>query len=131
LGGAALNLSLLPHDRVAGERRWLWRGTGDAEPWQGARVEAAAESASDHEIWKDLRRRLVSPTPRLLERDLHAEQRFALWEAAGTPEILETQRATFQSLFTQLGVGGSRALVERYVTQAADPLPPAPADLLR
>jgi hypothetical protein len=55
----------------------------------------------------------------------------ALWEAAGTPEILETQRAKFQSLFTQLGVGGSRALVERYVTQAADPLPPAPADLLR
>ena len=55
----------------------------------------------------------------------------ALWEAAGTPEILEAQRAKFQSLFTQLGVGGSRALVERYVTQVADPLPPAPADLLR
>jgi fructose/tagatose bisphosphate aldolase len=54
----------------------------------------------------------------------------ALWEAAGTPEILETQRAKFQSLFSQLGVGGSRALVERYVTEASDPLPPAPADLL-
>lgn len=55
----------------------------------------------------------------------------ALWEAAGTPEILEAQRAKFQSLFTQLGVGGSRALIDRYVTQVADPLPPAPADLLR
>jgi hypothetical protein len=54
----------------------------------------------------------------------------ALWEAAGTPEILETQRAKFQSLFSQLGVGGSRALVERYVTEASDPLPPAPDDLL-
>lgn len=54
----------------------------------------------------------------------------ALWEAAGTPEILETQRAKFQSLFSQLGVGGSRALVERYVIQATDPLPPAPAELL-
>jgi fructose/tagatose bisphosphate aldolase len=54
----------------------------------------------------------------------------ALWEAAGTPEILETQRAKFQSLFSQLGVSGSRALVERYVTETSDPLPPAPADLL-
>jgi fructose/tagatose bisphosphate aldolase len=54
----------------------------------------------------------------------------ALWEAAGTPEILETQRAKFQSLFSQLGVGGSRALVERYVTETSDPLPPAPAELL-
>ena len=54
----------------------------------------------------------------------------ALWEAAGTPEILETQRAKFQSLFSQLGVAGSRTLVERYVTETSDPLPPAPADLL-
>ena len=55
----------------------------------------------------------------------------ALWEAAGTPEILATQRAKFESLFSQLGVAGSRALVERHVPKAADPLPPLPADLLR
>ena len=54
----------------------------------------------------------------------------ALWEAAGTPEILETQRAKFHSLFSQLGVRGSRALVERYVPEMVDPLPPAPAELL-
>jgi fructose/tagatose bisphosphate aldolase len=54
----------------------------------------------------------------------------ALWEAAGTPEILATQRAKFESLFSQLGVRGSRALVERHVTEKSDPLPPAPADLL-
>jgi len=54
----------------------------------------------------------------------------ALWEAAGTPEILATQRAKFASLFSQLGVRGSRALVERYVNEGSDPLPPAPADLL-
>ena len=54
----------------------------------------------------------------------------ALWEAAGTLEILATQRAKFESLFSQLGVRGSRALVERYVTEKSDPLPPAPANLL-
>ncbi|MBN8505040.1 MAG: LPS-assembly protein LptD [Burkholderiales bacterium] len=77
-GGASLNASLLPHDRVAGERRWLWRALADAEPWQGARLEAQAESVSDNDVWKDLRRRINSPTPRLLGRDLRAEQRFSL-----------------------------------------------------
>lgn len=77
-GEAALNLSLLPHDRVSGERRWLWRLQGSSEPWTGARLQADAESGSDAALWKDLRRRIASPTPRLLARDLQAEQGFEL-----------------------------------------------------
>jgi hypothetical protein len=79
-GEAALNLSLLPNDRVTGQKRWLWRLQGSSEPWAGARLQADAESGSDPELWKDLRRRIASPTPRLLARDLHAEQGF---EAGG------------------------------------------------
>jgi len=53
-----------------------------------------------------------------------------LWEVASKAEILETQRARFHSLFTQLGVTGSRALVTKWVPELPDPLPPAPAELL-
>lgn len=78
-GGAELDLSLLPHDRVAGRKRWLARGEAELQPWTGARVDAHAETVSDAEYWKDLRRRIDSPTPRLLERDARASQQFGLW----------------------------------------------------
>lgn len=82
-GQAELDLSLLPHDRVAGRKRWLVRGLTELQPWSGARVEAAAESVSDSEYWKDLRRRINSPTPRLLERDARASQQLDAWGVQG------------------------------------------------
>ncbi len=82
-GQAELDLSLLPHDRVAGRKRWLARGETELLPWAGARIEARGESVSDADYWKDLRRRIDSPTPRLLERDARASQQFALWGVQG------------------------------------------------
>jgi len=103
LGGASLNLSLLPHDRVAGDRRWLAYGELDSEPWAGARLLGRAESVSDAEIWKDLRRRIESPTPRLLERDLRASQQLDAWGVQGelyartqTWQLAQTDEATTQ-----------------------------------
>ena len=53
-----------------------------------------------------------------------------LWEVASKREILEAQRSKFHSLFTQLGVAGTRALVARWVPELPDPVPAAPAELL-
>jgi hypothetical protein len=53
-----------------------------------------------------------------------------LWELSTKAEILETQQERFQSLFTQLGVAGTRDLVSRWVLELPDPLPAAPSELL-
>ena len=53
-----------------------------------------------------------------------------LWEVAGNGEIIATQRERFASLFAQLGVAGTRALVARWVPERSDPLPDAPVELL-
>jgi fructose/tagatose bisphosphate aldolase len=53
-----------------------------------------------------------------------------LWEVASKAEILDTQRARFHSLFTQLGVTGTRALVTKWVPELPDPLPAAPSELI-
>jgi fructose-bisphosphate aldolase class II len=53
-----------------------------------------------------------------------------LWEVASKAEILDTQRARFHSLFTQLGVTGTRGLVSKWIPELPDPLPPAPAELV-
>lgn len=82
-GQAELDLSLLPHDRVAGRKRWLARGDLALQPWAGAQLKARGESVSDAEYWKDLRRRISSPTPRLLERDARASQQFERWGTQG------------------------------------------------
>lgn len=125
-GSASLNASLLPHDRVAGDRRWLWRALADAEPWRGARLEAQAEGVSDNDVWKDLRRRIGSPTPRLLGRDLRAEQRFALLGGEGLLyaraqgwQVLQTTEAD-----TQITAPYQRApQVGLSLRRAADGLP--------
>ena len=53
-----------------------------------------------------------------------------LWELPRRAEILDTQRERLKSLFTQLGVTGSRDLVERWVPAANEQLPPAPDELI-
>lgn len=53
-----------------------------------------------------------------------------LWEISGKREILETQRARFDSLFTQLGVARTRDMVNRWVPELPDPLPAAPSELV-
>nr|MBA2557799.1 aldolase [Chloroflexota bacterium] len=39
-----------------------------------------------------------------------------LWELAEKDEIMATQEAKFRFLFEQLGIAGSRAMVERHIT---------------
>ncbi len=82
-GDAELDLSLLPHDSVLGRKRWLWRGVGQASPWEGLQIDAKGESVSDRDYWKDLRRRIESSTPRLLARNVLAEQSFSGWGLNG------------------------------------------------
>ena len=53
-----------------------------------------------------------------------------LWEITSKAEILDAQRERFHSLFTQLGVAGTRALVARWVPELPDPLPAAPNELI-
>ena len=53
----------------------------------------------------------------------------ALFTAIGFQGVPRTV-GLIQPILLVFAVGGSRALVERYVTPVADPLPPAPADLL-
>lgn len=73
-GSAAWEASWLPHDRVAGRTRWSSHLVGEARPWEGLRLKADVEAVSDDDYWKDLRRRIESPTPRLLARDLQLTQ---------------------------------------------------------
>jgi len=54
-----------------------------------------------------------------------------LWELPTKASILAAQRARLDHLFAELGVRGSRPLVERFVPPVADPLPPPPAELLQ
>ncbi|MBB5203040.1 LPS-assembly protein [Inhella inkyongensis] len=85
--GGELNASLLPNDRVHGDSRWASHLTLRGEPWQAMKLRADLESVSDHDYWKDLRRRISSQTPRLLARDVQAEREFnwlgAHWLAYG------------------------------------------------
>lgn len=80
-GAAELQGSWLPHDRVVGDDRWALRLSGQAAPWPGLDLNWATERVSDDDYWKDLRRRIASPTPRLLSSDLQVAQRGG-WGAA-------------------------------------------------
>lgn len=53
-----------------------------------------------------------------------------LWEIADLPAIRQSQRERFETLFRQLGVAGSRVLVEAHIPELNDPLPPAPEALM-
>ena len=47
-----------------------------------------------------------------------------LWELSTKDEILAAQRRKIGFLFTELGVNGSRAMVDRYVTPVGQRTPP-------
>lgn len=104
VGTAAWEASWLPHDRVAGRSRWSSHLVGEARPWQGLRLTADVEGVSDADYWKDLRRRIESPTPRLLARDLQLTQDGALggsarWQGYARIQgwqVLQTQEASTQ-----------------------------------
>lgn len=70
---AELAGSLLPHDRAQGQERWSAQLRARGELLPGLRTRLALETVSDDDYWKDLRRRISSPTPRLLARDWLAE----------------------------------------------------------
>ena len=54
----------------------------------------------------------------------------ALWEMPRKGEILESQRERLQTLFKQLGVAGSRTLVDTFAPPIPEPLPDAPSALI-
>jgi LPS-assembly protein len=100
-GGATLAGTLLPHDRVLGERRWVAFSEGELTPWTDARAHWRGEGVSDDEMWKDMRRRIGSQQPRLLARDAAAEQRFEGWGLSGSLyaralqwQVLQTEEAS-------------------------------------
>ena len=78
---AEVAASVLPHDRVYGEGRWATQINARGEPLPQLRTRLALESVSDDDYWKDLRRRIVSPTPRLLAREAQAERSGNGWGA--------------------------------------------------
>lgn len=96
-GDASIATTLLPNDRVSGNKRWIWASEGELTPWSGGRAQWQAESVSDDEMWKDMRRRIGSDTPRLLARDASAEQGFAVWGLSGS---LYARALTWQVLQT-------------------------------
>ncbi len=71
---AELSGSLLPHDRALGQDRWSAQLRARGELLPGLRTRVAMETVSDDDYWKDLRRRISSPTPRLLAREWLAER---------------------------------------------------------
>lgn len=74
-----LNLNLLPNDRVAQRSRWSGRaalaGSLGGEPGGDWRYKLSAEQVSDDDYWKDLPKRVVSLTQRLLPTDLQMARR--------------------------------------------------------
>ena len=101
--GGELNASLLPNDRVQGDSRWATHLTLRGEPWQAMKLRADLESVSDHDYWKDLRRRISSQTPRLLSRDVQAERELnwlgSRWQAYARVQnwqVLQTLDASTQ-----------------------------------
>jgi len=113
---AELSGSLLPHDRVEGQERWAAQLNASGEPLPGLRTRLALEAVSDDDYWKDLRRRISSPTPRLLARDWLAEHssqwaganwqayaRLQAWQVLQTTELATRIVAPYQRE-PQLGV---------------------------
>jgi len=65
-----LNLAWLPNDRVVNRSRWALGLNNSGELAHDWRYQLRAERVSDDDYWKDLPKRLNSPTPRLLSSDL-------------------------------------------------------------
>ena len=65
-----LNLAWLPNDRVLQRKRWALGLDNSGTLAQDWRYQLRSERVSDDDYWKDLPKRLDSPTPRLLASDL-------------------------------------------------------------
>ncbi|MET0210737.1 MAG: LPS assembly protein LptD, partial [Burkholderiaceae bacterium] len=71
------SLAMLPHDRVLGRSRWDLRLDNEGELMKDWRYNVKAERVSDDEYWKDMRRRMLSQTPRLLSTDVRTQRDFS------------------------------------------------------
>ncbi|HEX2012842.1 MAG TPA: LPS assembly protein LptD, partial [Roseateles sp.] len=69
-----LNLAWLPHDRAAGHKRWALNLDNAGALGLGWRYRLNAERVSDDDYWKDLPKRIQSPTERLLASDLQLDR---------------------------------------------------------
>lgn len=65
-----LNLAWLPWDRVAERKRWALNLANSGELGMDWKYRLNAERVSDDNYWKDLPKRISSPTQRLLASDL-------------------------------------------------------------
>ena len=67
------SLAWLPNDRILGRSRWDLRLDNQGELVRDWTYQIKSERVSDDEYWKDLRRRMQSPTPRLLATDARTQ----------------------------------------------------------
>lgn len=88
-----LNLSWLPNDRLTGSKRWALRLNNDGELGLGWRYQLQSERVSDDEYWKDLSKRIQSPTERLLSSDLrlNRSRTFSWGEATAYARVQQWQ----------------------------------------
>jgi LPS-assembly protein len=74
--GGAVNLKLLPHDRLAGRSRDAIDFRHEGVAPQAIDYQARVIRVSDDEFWKDFPHAVTSLTPRLLPTDLRAQRAF-------------------------------------------------------
>lgn len=73
-----VNLALLPNDRATHSSRWALNLVQDGELAMDWRYRVRAERVSDDDYWKDLPKRMQSPTQRLLLNDVQLARSHAL-----------------------------------------------------
>ncbi|QPF76246.1 LPS-assembly protein LptD [Roseateles sp. DAIF2] len=88
-----LNLAWLPWDRVADRKRWALNLANSGELGRDWKYRLNAERVSDDDYWKDLPKRISSPTQRLLGTDLQLNRTrsFAWGEATAYARVQQWQ----------------------------------------
>ena len=75
--GGAVDLRLLPYDRLSGGSRHALNLRHDGDGPLAVRHRARIHRVSDDDFWKDFPQRIGSLTPRLLPTDVYAERGYA------------------------------------------------------
>ncbi|MFG6447564.1 LPS-assembly protein LptD [Roseateles sp. BYS180W] len=73
-----MNVAWLPNDRQTGQTRWDLRLSQEGRVGDNWQYAMQGERVSDDDYWKDMRRRMKSLTPRLLNFDASTQGRYAL-----------------------------------------------------
>lgn len=82
--GGTTQLDWLPNDRITGKARYAFEWRHRDLGWNGVRLNAQVERASDDSYWKDFPSHIVTITPRLLTQDLRAERNLTIGPFEGS-----------------------------------------------